>query len=464
MKKFKSVDNNHVLNTISNNKSKENVLFKDLPFNSIPLANQKLDDIIRNEKFKYYSLFGEKSMSSMSNDKSKFNQKSKNTSQTNYHKLTKTLDYDKKNEIYPTITINDSNTKFKKYILNVEKTKTQNTLSPNSTIDYTKFQKFNSPSRNIISNNNKLTTFYSKNNIGNLYNIKNKKNKRFYTNSEDNISFTRTYNKLNIKNNLNILKPKINKDKINSNKQSIPTSTNATNTISNKTTDNFSSSNNLFFITNLNSSNDKKRTRSKTKTNINLYQYFFEIKNLENNYETKYKNLINNIKEGKIEVSNRVKKWERRLNRMNRKNNYDIEKVVKLENDEDLKQIVLVQKNLINNFIENFGQKSQKNFSETEKNNKKIYTNKYVFEYLENFSKDKINYDLISIKHKNFKKMIEHKRQELVKANKYISKLIAKNKNYSDIKRKKTIKIGTFIGGKYINKNKTPNNNKDLEN
>ena len=52
--------------------------------------------------------------------------------------------------------------------------------------------------------------------------------------------------------------------------------------------------------------------------------------------------------------------------------------------------------------------------------------------------------------------MIEQKRQELVKANKYISKLIAKNKNYSDIKRKKTIKIGTFIGGKYINKNKTP--------
>ena len=449
MKKNKSSDKNQESNTIDNDKLKESIVFKDHPFYSLYLNNQKLDDIINREKSKFLFLFGEKSIF---NNKSKLNQKSKNFSRKNNRKLTKTFSY-KKNANNSPVTFNDSNSKIMKSNLNVEKQKSKNFIPSNSTISYTKSQNFYSPSRNIMPNKNKLIMFH-KNNAYNLYKTNTETNKKPYKNFEDKISLSRTFNKFDIIKNTNDFKLQKKAGEMNFIKQTIPTSTNATNTISNLNTDNFSLSNNLFFITNLNNTNSKKRA----KTDINLHKCFFDIKNLEKNYETNYNNLINYIKDGKIEINNRVKKWERRLDRMDRKNNYEIENVEKLENDEDFMKMASFQKKFITNFIKNFGDKSQKNASETENNNSKLYTNKYIYQYNENFCKEKVNYDLISFKHKNFKKMLDQKKQELVKANKYVTKLIAKNKNYSNKKKKEKI-IEMSMEEKNTNKNKITNNN-----
>ena len=455
MKNFKSTDKN--LNKKNINKLKENILFKDHPFDSLPLANQKLDEIVKNEKSKYSSLFGEKLIF---NCKSKNNQDYRIFPQKNNQKLTKTFPRDKNKEINAPITLNNSNSKLRKYILNAEKQKTKKSISSNSTIDYTKFRKYNTLSRNKIpNNNNKLIQLYSNCNVNNLNTRKFQINKKFYINFKNKISLSGTYNKLETKKNLSNLKLQKNNDVNNKIKQTTPNSTNLKNSISKTNTDNFSLSNNLFFITNINNISNNKRI----KTDLDLYEYFFNIKNLEKTYETSYKNLINNIEDGKIEINSRQKKWEHKLNKLNRKNNYEIESVEKLENDEDLKQMVSIQKNFINNFINNFGQKNIKSLSELENNNSKMYSNKYISQYMEKYSKEKINYGLISFKHKNFKKMIDKKRQELIKVNKYVTKLIAMNRNYTEVKRKKTQKILVPTEKKCINKNKT-HNSKGLEN
>ena len=174
-----------------------------------------------------------------------------------------------------------------------------------------------------------------------------------------------------------------------------------------------------FFLTHMNVLSITNHNK-KLNNDIKIFNFLHDLKELEKNYSHNYNNLKKEIKEGNFSINYRMLKWDLKLQKLNKRNNYEIEKVEKLNYLDNLREIISTQKKYKNNFILNFGNKRKKNFTETQN---QIYEDKYIEKRLQD--KDKINHGKISQKHKDFKKICENRKTEYGKVNKYINSLIS---------------------------------------